>query len=488
MSRGHYIDGEWLQGGGPEFHSTDPATGSPVWTGAEALAGEVNTAVTSARKAFAGWAELEPRKRADHLFAFAVALKENQADLSEIISRETGKPLWESRQEVETMIGKVNNSLEAHKERASGTKFEQAGLMAVTRYRPHGVVAVLGPFNLPGHLPHSHIVPALLAGNTVVYKPSEMTPGVGEKTTEMWRKAGLPAGVLNMVQGGRPTGVALAGHSDLDGLFFTGSYAAGVALNRQFAEHPGKILALEMGGNNPLIVWDSGDAAAAALLIAQSAFITSGQRCTCARRLIVPSGAEGQKYIDAVAALLPRLRVGAWNDKPEPFLGPVISSGAAARLLAAQDFLELSGGKSVVPMRRLDKGPAFLSPGIVDVTEASQRTDEEHFGPLLQVVRVSDFDAALAEANRTRYGLAAGLISDSLDLWEKFQARVRAGIVNRNRQTTGASGKLPFGGVGDSGNHRPSAYFAADYCAYPMASLEADHPPSAAQPPPGIDP
>jgi succinylglutamic semialdehyde dehydrogenase len=148
----------------------------------------------------------------------------------------------------------------------------------------------------------------------------------------------------------------------------------------------------------------------------------------------------------------------------------------------------LAGATPIAPMKWLPRGKAFLSPGIVDVTGVSQRTDEEYFGPLLQVIRVADFNAAIAEANRTRYGLAAGLISDSADLWDRFRARIHAGIVNRNRQTTGASGRLPFGGVGDSGNHRPSAFFAADYCAYPMASLEADQPPAAGALPAGIDP
>lgn len=487
-SRGHYIGGGWVRGNGPVFFSTDPAAQTPVWNGAEALPAEVDAAVAAARAAFPAWADLPADARAGYLQGYAAAVKEELAGVAEIIARETGKPRWEARQEAETMIGKVANSIEAYQARSGTAKSDQAGLSAVTRYRPHGVVAVLGPFNLPGHLPHSHIVPALMAGNTVVYKPSEMTPGVGEKTTDMWVKAGLPAGVLNVVQGGRSTGVALASHEGIDGLYFTGSYAAGVALNKQFAGQPGKILALEMGGNNPLVVWNSADAEAAALLVAQSAYITAGQRCTCARRLILPAGAEGDRHLEALAALLPRLRVGAWNEDPEPFLGPVISSTAAAKLLAAQDFLELSGAKPIVPMKSHPKGKAFLTPGIIDVTGASQRNDEEYFGPLLQVIRARDFDAALAEANATRYGLAAGLISDDDALWEKFQRRVRAGIVNRNRQTTGASGKLPFGGVGDSGNHRPSAYFAADYCAYPMASLEADRPPSAKSLPAGIDP
>jgi succinylglutamic semialdehyde dehydrogenase len=401
---------------------------------------------------------------------------------------ETGKPRWEARQEVETMIGKVANSLEAYKERSAEAVSDQGAFTAVRRHRPHGVVAVLGPFNLPGHLPHSHIVPALLAGNTVVYKPSEFTPAVGEMTTDLWAQAGLPKGVLNLVQGGRNTGVSLSSHPDLDGLYFTGSYGAGLALHKLFADKPGKILALEMGGNNPLVIWDCADAEAAAHLTVQSAYITSGQRCVCARRLILPEGPEGDRYLASLQALIPRLRVGAPTETPEPFLGPVISAPAADRLLASQATLLAAGAKALVPVERLPKGPAFLSPGLLDVTSVSNLPDEEYFGPLLQVLRVKDFDRAIAEANKTRYGLAAGLVSDKRELWEKFSRRIRAGVVNWNRQTTGASGKLPFGGVGDSGNHRPSAYTAADYVAYPVASLEAPKATAPSQLPPGINP
>lgn len=509
MGKGNFIAGGWGEGRGPDFHSTAPATGEPAWRGREADAAQVDQAVAAARAALPGWQALGLDGRMGVLNAFADQLRSGLPSLAEAISLETGKPAWEARQEVETMIGKVANSIEAYQERCTETASVQSGFTAVKRFRPHGVVGVLGPFNLPGHLPHSHIVPALLAGNTAVYKPSEMTPGVGEATTSVWAEAGLPAGVLNLVQGGRTTGAALAGHSGLDGLFFTGSQAAGVALSKQAAGQPGRILALELGGNNPLLIWDCADAKAAALLAAQSAFITAGQRCTCARRLIVPAGPEGARYLDALLELLPRLRVGYPDADPEPFLGPVISAAAADRMLAAQARLERSGGKILAAMRRLPRAgntkgaggaasaagngsgdalSALLTPGIVDVTEAGDVPDEEFFGPMLQVVRTRDFGSALAEANRTRYGLAAGLISDRRDLWDAFLDGIRAGVVNWNRPTTGASGKLPFGGVGDSGNHRPSAFYAADYCAYPVASMEADRAALPAKLPPGIDP
>ncbi len=471
IGRGHFIAGVWTLGEGAQFASVDPSTGNSVWEGQEASPKQVDAAIAAARSALLFWSRLTVSERTGYLTSFADKVKENRAVLADAISQETGKPLWESLQECDTMVAKVANSIEAYRDRCSESEFSQADFRAVKRFRPHGVVAVLGPFNLPGHLPHSHIVPALLAGNTVVFKPSEMTPGVSEWTTAFWQQAGLPAGVLNLVQGGRNTGVSLASHPGLDGLFFTGSHAGGVALARQFSEHPGKILALELGGNNPLVIWDCAEAQQAALLTAQSAFITAGQRCVCARRLILPEGTDGDRHLRALLSLVPRLRVGAYGDRPEPFLGPVISIQAADHLMDAQSKLEKLGGTILVRMRRMQH--AFLSPGIVDMTGVENCPDEEYFGPLLQIIRVKDFDAAIDVANQTRFGLAAGLLSDRLDRWELFRNRIRAGVVNWNRQTTGASGKLPFGGVGDSGNHRPSAYYAADYCAYPVASLEA---------------
>ncbi len=451
-----------------QFKSINPATGQTVWEGSAAEAREIDHAVKAARAAFAGWSNTAIERRIAFLNAFAGQLKLHRAKLAEGISREIGKPGWEAGGEVDAMIGKIPVSISAYQERRRVV--ENAG--AVTRFKPHGVVAVFGPFNFPGHLPNGHIVPALLAGNTVVFKPSEMAPLVAQETFDLWRAGGLPDGVLNLVQGGGETGKYLAAHPDLDGLFFTGSAAVGLSLRRAMADHPERILALEMGGNNPLIVHETANLPAAAYQTIQSAFLTAGQRCTCARRLIVPIGSAGDQFVDALIAAMAKIRVGAFTDDPEPFMGPVISDVAGRRLLDAQRDLQRRGGKTLVEMRSLRDRPAMLAPGLMDVTAVENRGDDEWFGPFLQLIRVADFDAALMEANRTAYGLSAGLLSDRRDLYEKFLGAIRAGVVNWNRPITGASGSLPFGGVGKSGNHRPSGYYAADYCSYAVASME----------------
>ena len=467
-----YIDGQWYEAGGPAFESLNPATGEACWRGHAADADDVHRALTAARRAAPDWSALDQDTRVAHLNRFTEQLQAARESFARTIMAETGKPLWEARTEVDAMLAKVPASIDAHKQRRSTTRITLNDAEGVTRYKAHGVVAVFGPFNLPGHLPNAHIVPALLAGNTIVYKPSEQAPSVAAHVMRLWADAGLPAGALNVVQGARDTGALILEHRELDGLFFTGSHAAGRAINRALADRPGTIVALEMGGNNPLVVWDVNDLDAAAYHTILSAFITAGQRCTCARRLIVPNDHRGERFLHRLIAMVAALRVGPPDDDPPPFVGTLISPAAADSVLQAYETLTQRGAQPLHPMTRAEYAAAMLTPGIVDVTHLTQRDDEEVFGPLLQVIRVSDFDAALTEANATRYGLSAALLSDDARLFDRFVHHIRAGIVNWNRQTTGASGRLPFGGAGESGNHRPSGYFAADYCAYPVASVQ----------------
>jgi succinylglutamic semialdehyde dehydrogenase len=455
------------------FASRDPATGEVLWSGPAATAADVDRAFAAARRAAESWGSAAFAEREACVRHFGRQLEQNREALAETIARETGKPLWDTRGEVTSMLNKIDISVRAFQARTGIAESGGPAGASVVRHKPHGVVAVFGPYNFPGHLPNGHIVPALLAGNTVVFKPSELTPRVAEETVKLWRQAGLPNGVLNLVQGERATGEAVAAHAELDGLFFTGSARVGHLLHRLFADRPHKILALEMGGNNPLVVGTVADTRAAVHEIVQSAYLSSGQRCTCARRLLVPRGAAGDALVQALAKAVAAIRVGAWNDDPAPFMGPLISGAAADALLAAQQGLRSRGAVPVVEARRLERGAAFVSPGLIDVSAVKDLPDEEYFGPLLSLIRYDTLDEAIALANRTRYGLSAGLLSDRREDYELFYRRIRAGIVNWNRQTTGASSAAPFGGIGASGNHRPSAYYAADYCAYPVASVES---------------
>ena len=457
----------------PALISIDPCTGDRLWEGAP---GDVPGAIARARTALPHWANTPLPQRIAVVQAFKAAVLARAEAFAGLIARETGKPLWETRTEIASVAAKVDISIIAQAERAGSRTGEVAGVRQVLRHKPHGVLAVLGPYNFPAHLPNGHIVPALLAGNTLVFKPSELTPAVADFMATCWATAGLPEGVLNIVHGGGETGRALAA-GDIDGLLFTGSAGVGAALARQFAETPHKILALEMGGNNPLIVWDVEDGAldAAAALIVQSGYLSAGQRCTCARRLIMREGAHAP-LIERVTALMDRLIIGAPFADPQPFMGPVIANAAADALVAGAEALVAKGARTIRPLTRRQPDRPFLAPALYDVTGLSGLPDTELFGPLLQLTRVPDWDSAIAAANATRFGLAAGLIGGDAALYDRFWAASRAGVVNWNRPTNGAASNAPFGGIGLSGNHRPSAYYAADYTAWPVASLEADVP------------
>ena len=468
----NYINGDWIAGSGAELVTIDPSSGRQTWSSNESTAEDVARAAQAAHDAFEAWALTPLEERIAICTRFRDLLKENAEELAAIIAEEVGKPLWEARTEATTMANKVDISVQAYGERTGEAAAKVADGNAVLRHRPHGVFAVFGPYNFPGHLPNGHIVPALIAGNTLVFKPSEYAPRTAVKTVQLWEQAGLPAGVLNLVNGGRDTGIALGQNALIDGVLFTGSSQTGAALHKQFGGQPGKMLALEMGGNNPLVVWDVKNIDAAVHHAVMSAFISAGQRCTCARRLVVQDNEQGQAFIARLVEVASKLQVGASKAEPQPFMGPVVSAAVAARLVQAQAEMAAKGGKVLLQMRQVDPNAGFVTAGIVDVTDATGIPDEEWFGPLLQVIRVKTFDEALRAANATEFGLAAALLSPSEELWKRFAVRARAGIVNWNRPTTGAASSAPFGGVGKSGNHRPSAYYAADYCAYPVASIE----------------
>ena len=456
-----------------EIVSYEPATGKELWRG---KIGNVDGAVDSARRAWPQWAAQPLATRIELVRRFANEVRKDYDKLAETIARETGKPLWEARTEVDSVINKVEISVGAYAERTGQRKLDSAlqGTSAL-RHKPHGVMAVLGPYNFPAHLPNGHIVPALIAGNAVIFKPSEKTPATGELLQNCFNRAGISASVCQILIGGPEEGKALVGHAGVDGVLFTGSAQAGIAINKRLATNPGKIVALEMGGNNPLVLWDTPKMSDAAVLVMQSAFTTAGQRCTAARRLIVKSSIYDEA-IDEIKRMADRLIVAEPFAEPAPFMGPVIDNPTADALVESFVYLLSNGGKAIKHMRRPDDDLPFLSPAIIDTTAMPDRPDVELFGPLLQVIKVDDFDEAIREANNTRFGLAASLIGGTPQEYNRFWANIRAGIVNWNRPTNGASSKAPFGGIGLSGNHRPAAFYAADYCAYPVASTEVEQP------------
>ncbi len=469
----HYINGFWEEGSGDELRAWDKSTDETLWVGKSASLAQVEKAALSARRAFSEWSQVSLEKRIEIIKNFQKILETNKEKYSLELSRETGKPLWESRTELGSMIAKADISIEAYKEKNLPRSFPVEGGFAYERYKPLGMVAVIGPYNMPGHLPNGHILPALLAGNTVLFKPSELTPQTAVWMVAAWEEAGLPGGVLNLLQGGLDTARGILTRENLKGVFFTGSSATGRSIHAHFAGRPDVLLALEMGGNNPVIVHKiENQTQAVADMVLDSAYTSAGQRCTAARRLILLKDREGDDFLDALTEKIRGVKAGFYFDKEEAYMGTLISPDAAQRVLGQTQKILQSGARELVPLEALRGRQNLLSAALLDSTDVREKIDEEIFGPVLQVIRVSSFADAIREANNTRYGLAAALFSGDPELYRVFWAEIEAGIVNFNRKTTGASSRLPFGGIKESGSHWPGAYSAAHYCSHPVASLE----------------
>jgi len=460
------LDNTWQKGSGPLLQSVNPATGTIDWSGPSADPSDISLALQSGQRAQPAWeaTTLEHRKRLLRTFAELTAT--HRSSLAQAISADTAKPRWEAETEVNSVVGKSELAIAAYHDR---TPTRDISPTAHLTHRAIGVIAVLGPFNFPAHLPNGHILPALLAGNTVVYKPSEHAPLTARAYANLLIEAGLPPGVLNVAIGGADAGSALV-KANIDGVAFTGSSHTGKALHRALAGRPHVVLALEMGGNNPLVVGDTDDTEAAVNIIVRSAFITAGQRCTCARRLYVADTDDGAELTARLVDTVDRLIVGGPDTEPEPFMGPVISEAAANNVRARINALVEQGAKVLTGPGNIRPGTGFVEPTIVDTTGLAL-DDDEIFGPVLCLNRYTNIDQAFTSAADTKYGLAATLITTQTDLFKTFCDRIKAGVVNLNAPTTGASGQLPFGGTGISGNHRPAGWYSADYCAYPVASI-----------------
>lgn len=435
---------------------------------------QVDRAVDAARSAFPAWRRLPEAKRAELLKAYQARVKANQDELANVIAREIGKPLWEAKTEVSAIIGKVDLSIGEGAAYARDVRIDD--LPGEIRHRPLGVVAVVGPFNFPGHLPNGQIVPALLAGNTVVFKPSEKGPGTALVMARCYEEAGFPAGVFNVVQGEAHVARHLVAHPGIDGILFTGSVAVGKAIAAANADKPGRMVALELGGKNASIVLDDCDLERTAREIAFSGFATAGQRCTCTSRVIVTRGVA-DALIAKLAAAAKSAVVGHPLDEGV-FMGPVISKGSRDGILAAQAKAREAGFDAAAP-GGIAEVPGrtgwYLRPAVNVATNARTHvagyTDHELFGPDLCVFVVKDLDEAIAIAEDTPYGLAAAVYTASKDAFEDCADRLRVGVLHWNRSSAGASSRLPFGGVKDSGNHRPAGILASTACSYPMAVL-----------------
>ena len=464
-----YINGKWTEGNGSSFNSICPIDNESIWNGNYASNSQVLKAINSAYDAFPDWNKRGLNSRLKIIKRFYSLLEVNKDKIKDLIRLETGKESSDSLSEVNASIAKYQNSLNAFHLRTGKSSSPLGNNIQITNHKPHGVLNVIGPFNFPFHLPNGHITPALIAGNVVIFKPSEHTPLVSELMIKLWDDAGIPNGVINLLHGSKDVVRKLAKHSKTNGILFTGGHIAGMSLSRLMASYPHKILALELGGNNPLVVWNTRKLKKASDLIFESAFISSGQRCTCARRLILQDSKSSKKIIQLIKN---KSKLLSYKESSrEYFYGPLISKAAVKSFIDFQDLLIKAGGKVILKGRHVKSKGNYVTPSIIDMTGVTKVIDKEMFGPMIQIKFVASFLEAIYQANNTSFGLSAGLISDKQSFFDNFVNEVSAGIINYNTTTTGASGSAPFGGSGMSGNLRPAGFYAADYCAWPVASV-----------------
>ncbi len=457
---------------------------------AESYFSHIDKAVEAARLAYKSWSRTSLEERKSALMRLQKVFKARSEEMAEVISRETGKPLWEARTESAALVAKIDVTIGHSLKHVQEQVFKDAlpGVDGVVRYKPRGVFAVLGPFNFPAHLANGHIIPALLTGNTVVFKPSEKTPAVGQLYAEMIHEAELPKGVFNLVQGRVETGKRLTTHEGIDGILFTGSYEVGLKIKQDTINHFWKMLALEMGGKNATIVWEDANLDKALYETLVGSFMTSGQRCSCTSRLILHSKIYDQ-FLERFYQRAKKIKIGHW--KEEVFMGPLISSDSVEKYIRFQEIAKREGAESIMRGKVLDlpyKGH-YVTPSINAVKEFDPKSvyqKSEIFGPNVSVFKVDDFDQALEINNSTGFGLVMALFTKNRNLYEQSLLESKVGLVNWNRTTNGASSKLPFGGMGKSGNDRPSGDFAIQYCTVPVASLEDHNQEPPATPLPGL--
>ncbi len=475
---GDYINGQWvlpLHADG-EIKNLSPGDLSDQLMTVKFTHSHIDEACAAAKKAYLPWARLSLDERKVYLKRLLEVFKAEESAMAEIIARDTGKPLWDATNEAKLLAGKIDITADYSSKLIAEERITNAlpNVDGVIRYKSRGVMAVLGPFNFPAHLPNGHIVPALLAGNTVVFKPSEQTPAVGQFYAELIHRAQFPVGVFNLVQGDGASGRKLVVHEDVDGILFTGSYEVGLKIKQETVNHYWKILALEMGGKNATVVWDDADMDKAIYESLIGAYMTTGQRCSGTSRILVHESIA-EKFIDRFYRSSKKVTIGHWSENP--FMGSLVSAASMEKYIRFQEIANRENCESLMRGKALElkhKG-YYVTPSIhlvkkFDPNSVYQKS--EIFGPNVAIYTVKNFDEAMTIVNSTGFGLAMSLFSKNENLFKQALVEARVGLLNWNRTTNGASSKLPFGGMGKSGNDRPSAHFAIQYCTVPVASLE----------------
>jgi aldehyde dehydrogenase (NAD+) len=465
----NYIGGEWVDAvSGETFESIDPATGEVVGVFPKSAAEDVDRAVAAAKEAWESWRLVPAPKRAEVLFRVAQNLVDQKEALTTLMVREMGKVRPEAGGDVQEAID-MTFYMAGEGRRLFGhtTPSELPDKFAMSVRMPVGVVGAITPWNFPIAIPSWKIAPALVCGDTVVFKPAVDTPLLGERFAEIFEKAGLPPGVLNVVHGGgEVVGEHLVKHPDVPLISFTGSREVGQRVQQNAAPHL-KNVHLELGGKNAVIVMDDADLELAVDGILWSAFGTSGQRCTAASRVI----ASGRVYDELASSLVARtekLRLGSGLD-PETDVGPVINRAALEKIHAYTEIgidegAKLLTGGEAATEDDLAEGCFYRPTVFGDVEPGMRIAQEEIFGPTTALIKAADVDDAIRIANSVRFGLSSSIFTRDVNSAFRAMRDLRTGITYVNAGTTGAEVHLPFGGMKDTGNgHREAGQAALDF-------------------------
>jgi succinylglutamic semialdehyde dehydrogenase len=491
--RGDFIANQWLVSDKPDeqWDVPSPANLKDIVIRPLARFDHVERAVQAARKAYLPWAHLGVEKRKSYLLRLKEIFQARGGELAEILARETGKPLWETKTEVTAVVNKIDITLNHSLKLVADEEIKDVlpGITGTVHHKARGVMAVVGPFNFPAHLPNGHIIPALISGNTVVFKPSDKTPTAGQWMAECYEKAEFPEGVFNLVQGKAEVGKRLVNHESVDGVLFTGSYEVGLKIKQDTLTQFWKILALEMGGKNASVIWKDADLKKATFETLVGSFMTAGQRCSCTSRIILHKDIRDQ-FIDQFYASAKKLKIGHWRD--EVFMGPLISSDSVEKFIRYQEIAKREGAESLMRGKALDlEHPGYyVTPSINIVKEFDPKSvyqKSEIFGPNVAIFTVDTIEEALAINNSSGFGLVMSIFTKDKALYDKALVEAQVGVLNWNRTTNGASSKLPFGGMNKSGNDRPSGNMAIQYCTVPVSSLQDQTPFNGNNLPPGLN-
>lgn len=463
---GNYIAGTWRDATAPETNRNPSDLSDTIGEYGTADAEAVKEAVAAAQTAQPAWAAKTPQQKFDILDAIGTEILDRKKEIGKLLAREEGKTVREGIGET-GRAGQIFKFYAGEALRLAGERIPsiRPGVMVDVFRQPLGVVGMITPWNFPIAIPAWKIAPALAYGNAVVLKPAELTPACAWVLAEMLANAGLPDGTFNLVYGpGETAGAALVNHPDVAGISFTGSIATGQKIAVQCAERQAKVQ-MEMGGKNPLVVLDDADLDTAVKCAVNGAFFSTGQRCTASSRLIVTEGIH-DTFVARVLESMQHLRVGHALDR-DTQIGPVVD---AAQLEKNQHYLEIGqdeGATLAWGGHRLDRETEgyFQAPALFTETQNDMRINrEEIFGPIASVIRVKDYEEALAVANDTDFGLSSGICTTSLKHAEHFRQHADAGMVMVNLATAGVDYHVPFGGrKGSSYGPREQGRYAAEF-------------------------